>query len=192
MFKKNDVASVRYTKHQVTAKETLYSISKQHNISVEELKNANPEIEKLGLREGQELNIPSSAALVEKKVVFDGKFHEVQSQETLFSIARLYNVSVGDLDELNTESLKNGLKIGQKIEIPNKKKTIDGRARVINKETVFHEVKAKETKYSISKKYGITIEQLEMQNPDIINGLTIGINWQLINRWSWLKMKMKN
>lgn len=190
LFKKNDVASVKYTKHPVTAKETLYSISKQHNISVEDLQNANPELVKIGLKEGQELNIPEKALTYERKVVFDGKYHEVQSQETLFSIARLYNVSVKDLDELNADILKSGLQIGQKIEIPNKKKTVDGRARIINNETIFHEVQSKETKYSISKKYGITIEQLEMQNPEIINGLVIG-NKLAINK-SLIKAKNEN
>jgi LysM repeat protein len=104
----------------------------------------------------------------------DKKTHVVQPKETLFSIARLYNVSVQDLDSYNEAILKDGLRIGQSINIPNKKKTLDGKPRIINSETVFHVVVAKETKYSIAKKYGITIEQLENQNPEIINGLSEG------------------
>lgn len=190
MFKKNDVASVKYTKHQVSAKETLYSIAKEHHISVEELKNANPSLATTALREGLELQIPEQGAPYQNKVVFDGKFHEVQSQETLFSIARMYNVSVKDLDEINVDLLKNGLQIGQKIEIPNKKKTINGQARIITRETFFHVVQPKETKFSIAKKYGITIEQLEKQNPEIINGLVIG-NKLAINK-SAIKAKNEN
>ncbi|WP_460836700.1 LysM peptidoglycan-binding domain-containing protein, partial [Massilia agri] len=64
--------------------------------------------------------------------------------------------------------------IGQHIAIPNKRKTLDGRVRVINKETVFHVVEPKETKFSIAKKYGISIDQLESQNPEIVNGLIVG------------------
>ena len=101
-------------------------------------------------------------------------YHLVKPQETLFSIARLYNVSVQDLDQLNTDLLKEGLRIGQNIQIPNRKKTLDGKARIINSETIFHTVLAKETKYAIAKQYGISIEQLESQNPEIINGLTEG------------------
>ena len=100
--------------------------------------------------------------------------HLVQPKESLFSIARLYNVSVEDLDKANTALLKNGLQIGQEITIPNKKKTLDGRVRVINAETVFYVVKPKETKYSIAKQFGITVEQLESQNPEIVNGLIEG------------------
>lgn len=190
LFKKNDVLAENYSKHQVAAKETLYSISKQHNVTIEDLQNANPDLVKSGLKEGQQLNIPQKPVSNTKKIQFDGKYHEVQSQETLFSIARLYNVAVKDLDALNSETIKNGLQIGQKIEIPNKKKTVDGKARIINKETIFHFVQPKETKYSISKKYGITIEQLEIQNPEIINGLTIG-NKLAINK-SMVKAKNEN
>ncbi|MEO8516388.1 MAG: LysM peptidoglycan-binding domain-containing protein, partial [Flavobacterium sp.] len=191
MLKKNDVTAEKYTQHQVTAKETLYSISMQHNISVEELEKNNIEILKNGLKEGQTLQIPltKTTAVVENAMPnLSANVHEVQSKETLFSIARLYNVSVKDLDELNADVLKDGLKIGQKIAIPNKRKTISGAARIINTETVFHTVLPKETKYSISKKYGITIEQLEAQNPEIISGLVEG-NKLAINT---SKIKAKN
>ncbi|OWP76316.1 LysM peptidoglycan-binding domain-containing protein [Flavobacterium oreochromis] len=190
MLKKNDVNAVRYEKHQVLNKETLYSIAKQYQLSVEELKEANPLLMQNTVKEGVILNIPQQGIPYQKKIVFDGKFHEVQSQETLFSIARLYNVSVKDLDEKNEILLKEGLQIGQKIEIPNKKKTIDGRARIINEESIFHIVQPKETKYSIAKKYGITIDQLEMQNPEIINGLAIG-NKLAINK-TIVKAKNEN
>jgi LysM repeat protein len=177
LLKKNDVASGTYTKHQVAAKETLFGIAKQNNISVEALEKANAETLVNGLKEGQILQIPSdkdNMVTPAREAALSGNFHEVQTKETLFSIARLYNVSVKDLDDLNADVLKEGLKIGQKIAVPNKKKTISGAARIINTETQFHTVLPKETKYSISRKYGITIEQLEMQNPEIINGLAEG------------------
>lgn len=191
LLKKNDVTATTYTQHQVTAKETLFGIAKQNNISVEELEKANAETLVNGLKEGQILQIPSKDNTIistPKALNLSGNFHEVQPKETLFSIARLYNVSVKDLDELNADNLKEGLKIGQKIIIPNKKKTISGSARIINTETQFHTVLPKETKYSISKKYGITIEQLETQNPEIINGLVEG-NKLAINT---SKIKAKN
>lgn len=189
LLKKSDVNAVVYTQHQVAAKETLFGIAKQHNITVEALEKANTAILASGLKEGQTLQIPQNNTL-QATVPMTGNLHEVQPKETLFSIARLYNVSVKDLDELNAENLKEGLKIGQKIAIPNKKKTISGSARIINSETVFHIVLPKETKYSISKKYGITIEQLEMQNPEIINGLVEG-NQLAINK-SIIKAKNEN
>lgn len=161
--------------HIVGAKETLFGLSKQYNISVEALQNANP-ILAGGLQIGQELTIPSRAANLSKteNTVSPKVTHQVVAKESLFSIARQYNVSVQDLENLNKELLQNGLQIGQTISIPNKRKTLDGRVRVINQETVFHVVEPKETKFSIAKKYGISIEQLESQNPEIVNGLIVG------------------
>ncbi|SEO81400.1 LysM domain-containing protein [Flavobacterium sp. CF108] len=161
--------------HVVGEKETLYGLSKKYNVSVEAIQNANP-ILASGLQVGQELVIPQSASNLPKtEIIAAAKTtHLVVAKESLFSIARQYNVSVQDLENLNKELLQNGLQIGQTIAIPNKRKTLDGKVRVINQETVFHVVEPKETKFSISKKYGITIDQLESQNPEIINGLIVG------------------
>ncbi|SHH16942.1 LysM peptidoglycan-binding domain-containing protein [Flavobacterium defluvii] len=160
--------------HIVAEKETLYGLSKKYNVTVEVLQNANPILAN-GLQVGQELIIPQVLNLPKTENTSSSKTtHLVAAKESLFSIARQYNVSVQDLENLNKDILINGLQIGQTISIPNKRKTLDGRIRVINQETVFHVVEPKETKFSISKKYGITIEQLESQNPEIVNGLIVG------------------
>ncbi|MFH6992504.1 LysM peptidoglycan-binding domain-containing protein [Flavobacterium sp. FlaQc-48] len=161
--------------HIVAAKETLFGLSKQYNVSVEAIQNANPVLAG-GLQIGQELSIPQNPANLSKtEIAVSSKVtHQVVAKESLFSIARQYNVSVQDLENLNKELLQNGLQIGQTISVPNKRKTLDGRVRVINQETVFHVVEPKETKFSIAKKYGISIDQLESQNPEIVNGLVVG------------------
>ncbi|CAA9197457.1 LysM peptidoglycan-binding domain-containing protein [Flavobacterium collinsii] len=162
--------------HIVGAKETLFGLSKQYNVSVESLQNANQTILANGLQIGQELVIPQGLAdLSKNESTSSSKVnHQVVAKESLFSIARQYNVSVLDLENLNKNLLQNGLQIGQSIAIPNKRKTLDGRVRVINQETVFHVVEPKETKFSIAKKYEISIDQLESQNPEIVNGLIVG------------------
>jgi len=157
--------------HTVAPKETLFGLATKYNVKVEAIQNANTAVLANGLQVGQELVIPQES---KTGIVSSKNTHLVQAKESLFSIARLYNVSVEDLDKANTALLKNGLQIGQEIVIPNKKKTLDGRVRVINAETVFYVVKAKETKYSIAKQFGITVQQLESQNPEIVNGLTEG------------------
>jgi len=162
-------------KHIVQPKETLFGLSKQYHISVEALQNANQETLAGGLQIGQELVIPQNSDTSKPESAVSSKVtHQVIAKESLFSIARQYNVSVEDLEKLNKDLLLNGLQIGQHIAIPNKRKTLDGRVRVINKETVFHVVEPKETKFSIAKKYGISIDQLESQNPEIVNGLIVG------------------
>ncbi|MRX67308.1 LysM domain-containing protein [Flavobacterium resistens] len=162
--------------HIVEEKETLYGLSKKYKVSQEALQEANKEILAGGLQVGQELIIPQNASNLSKteNTNTSKASHLVVAKESLFSIARQYNVSVQDLENENKELLQNGLQIGQTILIPNKRKTLDGRVRVINKETIFHVVEPKETKFSIAKKYGISIDQLESQNPEIVNGLIIG------------------
>ncbi|WP_202701887.1 LysM peptidoglycan-binding domain-containing protein [Flavobacterium sp. UGB4466] len=162
--------------HTVGAKETLFGLAKQYNISVEVLQNANQAILSNGLQIGQQLIIPQgSGDLSQNESTISSKVsHQVVAKESLFSIARQYNVSVLDLENGNKNILQNGLQVGQTIAIPNKRKTLDGRVRVINQETVFHVVEPKETKFSIAKKYGISIDQLESQNPEIVNGLIVG------------------
>jgi len=156
--------------HVVAPKETLFGLATKYNVKVEDIQNANTEALVNGLKVGQELVIPQSQV----QQTATKTTHIVKSKESLFSIARQYNVSVEDLDKANSELMKVGLQEGQEINIPNKKKTLDGRVRVINAETVFYVVKPKETKYSIAKQFGITIEQLESQNPEIVNGLVEG------------------
>ena len=162
--------------HIVAPKETLFGLSKQYHVSVEAIQNANQETLANGLQIGQELIIPQNPDHFSKQenVVSSKATHLVVAKESLFSIARQYNVSVQDLENLNKDILINGLQIGQTISIPNKRKTLDGIVRVINQETVFHVVEPKETKFSIAKKYGISIDQLESQNPEIVNGLIVG------------------
>lgn len=162
--------------HIVAPKETLFGLSKQYHVSVEAIQNANQETLANGLQIGQELIIPQNPdhSSKQENVISSKATHLVVAKESLFSIARQYNVSVQDLENLNRDILINGLQIGQTISIPNKRKTLDGRVRVINQETVFHVVEPKETKFSIAKKYGISIDQLESQNPEIVNGLIVG------------------
>ena len=155
--------------HKVNKGENIFQIAKKYDMTPLDIYKLNPETEN-GIQENQILIVPNKPL-----VLHDSKnVHQVQPKETLFSIARLYNVSVQDLDNYNLEALKDGLQIGESIAIPNKKKTLDGQARIINAQTFFHIVQPKETKYSIAKKYGIAIEQLETQNPEIINGLVVG------------------
>ena len=168
---------ISFIKYKVEKSETIADIAKKFNVDKDVILKSNPDAIS-GVIESQILFIPNNTSS-------NSNTHIVEPKETLFSIARIFNVSVQDLANLNERELQSGLRIGMKIVIPNKKKTIDGNARVINAESLFHVVEAKETKYSISKKYGITIDQLESQNPEIVNGLIIGtklaINTKQIN-----------
>lgn len=113
--------------------------------------------------------------------------HKVSPQETLFGISRRYQVSVGDIQNAN-EVLKQGLKIGQTIRIPYEGKIASTPAvsnpvstspepstavASVTKSTT-HKVISGETLFSISKKYGVTIESLKEWNKLSENGVKVG------------------
>ncbi len=184
--KENSVIFIPNSKtHVVLPKETIYGLANRYNIKIEDLKNANPTIELNGMKIGQSIKIPNisnkniqSENKINNKIeITSSGNHIVKPKETLFSIARDYNVLVADLDEFNKSSLNYGLKIGQEIKIPAKKinlniqkqKNIDP-----NPNTIFYTVGNKDTKYAIAKKYNMTVQELESQNPEIGNVLQEG------------------
>lgn len=93
--------------------------------------------------------------------------HEVDPKETLFGISRRYQASVGDIVNAN-EVLKAGLKIGQTIRIPfiSKSELPTG--------TSLHKVEPGETLFFISKKYGVTVDELMLANELKGNDLSVG------------------
>lgn len=93
--------------------------------------------------------------------------HQVTGGETLFSISRKYQASVGEIQNAN-ESLKQGLKAGQTIRIPyiTAAKLPEGNS--------LHKVAPGETLFSISKKYGVTVDSLKQWNKLLGNDLSVG------------------
>lgn len=108
--------------------------------------------------------------------------HEVQSGETLYSIARQYQVTVAALLEMNPGLQADYIMAGQKINVP-----ATGAGQVATSTSVtpskvvasvpaaqnrpkyktLHEVQKKETIYSLCRQYGVTEEQLKNANPDL-------------------------
>lgn len=176
--------------HKVEPKETLYGIEKKYNVSDEALKKANPELEKVGLEIGQTLTIPSNVALktiasTPEKVVY----HEVLPKETKYSIAKKYGITIAELEKRNPEIIPN-LTIGYKLIIKGtapkvekmavvatKKETVKYNPIQVPKEIEYsnYEVKAKETLYSLSKKFGMSQEQLIVLNPALSKGVNDGM-----------------
>lgn len=106
--------------HKVAAKETLYSISRTYQVSLEDLKRWN-NLSDNGLAIGQELIIKKSTSTRPQPVLHEqpqpiarNGTHTVQQGQTLFSIARQYNISVDQLREWNQLG-GNELKVGQSL-----------------------------------------------------------------------------
>lgn len=142
-------------KHTVVSGESFYVIAKKYNISVEELKKANPQVEndKLDIKDVVFIPGTENVAIKEKKVREDKK---IEGEK---------------------------MKVEKPVVVSEEKTAIDDGAATM------HEVVAKETKYGISKRYGISIAELEKLNPQITNGLEVG--QQLVIRGAVKKEEVK-
>lgn len=102
--------------------------------------------------------------------------YKVEPGNTLFAIARTFAVSVSDLSSANPEAVS-GLSIGEEILIPisaiNKRQARKSDV-AMDGEYLIHTVQKKETLFSLSKKYGVEINQLVELNPEAESGLKKG------------------
>ena len=162
-----------YDKHRVENGETISQIAQKYNVTPYAIYQLNPDAQS-GLNPSSILLIPKKSVV--SKAVATSKTHLIEPKETLFGIAKKYAISDEALKQANPNLEKEGLQIGQTLDIPSN--TVSKTNTPTPEKVVYHEVFPKETKYSIAKLYGTTIEELEKRNPEIIAGLSVG--YQLI------------
>lgn len=113
--------------HLVKKGETLYSIGRKYQITVSELRAANNLSESDVLKAGQKLIIPNAdienAATLSSnstKTVSSEKTESyvVQKGDTLYGIAKKYDIKVAELYSLNGLNSNDVLKAGQKLKVP--------------------------------------------------------------------------
>ena len=111
-----------YKYYKIQPGETLYSISKKLNANVQDVKKANKGVNEDQLPAGYMLRIPkSSIKKVKKAPAQQGplfKYHKVRRKETLYSLARKYNVDVDILRKVNSDLDLSRLKKGTMLKIP--------------------------------------------------------------------------
>jgi len=161
--------------HKVGEKETLYALSKRYGTTVDAILQYNPTAD-AGLEIGQILKVPYVPRRIPATVrPAGGITHVVAAKETMFSISKAYNVSVDEIRQWNNLP-DNSLSIGQELTIK-RRNTVSESATVTQTSTSgngTHTVAAKETMYSITRQYGITVQQLKEWNSIDGNELKIG------------------
>lgn len=161
--------------HTVEKKETKYGISRQYDVSIEDLEKLNPDIRN-GLKPGLVLLIPNSKASEPlDSSVLSQQIHKVEAGETLYSLAKKYKVTVEQLKESNG-GLLDGLKVGVDLLIPTEKSVEIVESEDLNHDPkyFYHKVVAGETAYSLALKFKITLDSVYILNPEASNGLGIG------------------
>ena len=135
--------------------DSLWSISKKFNVSIENLKLANDLTSNL-LNVGQILKIPKE----EKPTTGDYSIYTIAKGDSLYSIAKKYNLSVDELIKYNNLDSTN-LSVGEQLLIPN-----------IGNLSSTYIVKSGDTLSGIAARYGTTYQKLAqmngIQNPNLI------------------------
>ena len=138
--------------------DSLYSIARSNNMTVDKLKSLNNLTSNI-LFIGQKLII-SSGSKVSNNV------YVVKKGDTLWSIANNFNVSVNDLKNANNKS-NNSLSIGEQLIIP-------GKSTGENVSTTIYTVKSGDNLYSIARRYNVTVNEIKSLNNLSSNLLSIG------------------
>ncbi|MDD2983427.1 MAG: LysM peptidoglycan-binding domain-containing protein [Crocinitomicaceae bacterium] len=179
----------KYYIHFVQTGNTLYGLTKLYNVTADQIAETNPEVLN-GLKEGQKILIPATKE--EKGSTKTGenqKTHLVEKSETLYGISRKYNVTMEQMVQANP-GIEAGINVGQTLVIPAPNEAAKALKPVLSqqKEITFHDtvvvhtVLEFETMYSISKRFMVSVEDLQQFN---------GMKNQKIRKGDVLKIPLK-
>jgi LysM repeat protein len=158
-----NISSQTFLKEVIQTNQTIDSFCFDRAISSFDFSALNPNILNKSLKVGDEVIIPKKIDLI-----FDDSdyiLHKVKRKQTLIKISNLYDVDVNLIKNFNNLG-SDKLDKGTSIKIPlvplseNSIKEIPNRVK-------YYLVKPKEGKWRIAYKYGITVDQLELINPQI-------------------------
>jgi LysM repeat protein len=157
------ITDSKITNYEVKRGETKSGLSRRFGVSIAMLEQQNPHIINM-LQAGHIINIDKS--ITEKKQQAKDGEHIVVKGETLWGISKQNGITVAQLIAANADRLSEFLQIGQTLIIPDKNSepTIKGT----------YLVKRGDTKFSLAKRFNMTIAQLEEKNPHIVTMLMAG------------------
>lgn len=144
----------------VKSGDTLYKIANTYNLSVADLINAN-NLTNNNLSVGQKLIIPTGN---QPTPVPSYKNYYVTKGDNLYAIAREYNTTVQELMKINNLT-SNLLSLGQVLKVP----TTATSPSTPTENT--YTVKSGDTLYSIARKFGTTVTNI--QNKNNLSGTTL-------------------
>ena len=162
----SDQTNVTYV---VQKGDSLWSIANANNTTVDEIANLN-DLGSNMIYVGQILQIPNSG---NNTVIPDTNLtYNVQSGDTLYSIALKYNTTPVAIMRKNNLT-NNLLTVGQTLIIPNDIESTGNNQEQTDTENTYI-VQKGDSLYSISRKFGITIDALKNNNNIVDNTLIVG------------------
>jgi len=166
-----------YKTHRVKKGETVMSIAKEYKVTPFDIYKLNPDA-KEGIKVNAVLIIPKSkvdTTPLETEQVFIGyKKHKVKRKETLYGLAKKYNITEEDIKKHNKFLYSKNLRKGNKLQIPIFKTVKKIPEQVVDKSIKEYTVLPSEGKWRVAYKFGISIAELERLNPEIEDSLKVG------------------
>ena len=162
----SDQTNVTYV---VQKGDSLWSIANANNTTVDEIANLN-DLDTNTIYVGQILQIPNSGDLQENPSSTSDTVYVVKSGDTLYSIALRYDTTPNAI--INKNNLTSSvLTIGQQLIIPSDPEST-GEDELITNNT--YVVQNGDSLYSISRMYGVSVDDIKNANNLTSNILTIG------------------
>ena len=169
---------IKFKKHRVRRKETLFSIGQKYGVSVDNIKKYNKELYARALKKGDRIQIPLGLKdeVIDRETVVEANAavtekHTVEPKETKYGIARKYGITIDELETLNP-NLGEVLKIGSVINVPAMAVTTSA---TVDDDYDFYEVKPKEGFFRLKIKLGLSEEEIVALNPYAKEGLKDGM-----------------
>jgi membrane-bound lytic murein transglycosylase D len=103
--------------HRVRRGETLSHIARRYGVTVSALRSANGNLSPRRLQVGQQLRVPTGGSAVASSQSVEPRFHQVRNGESLWTIARRYDVSMGQLRAWNGLGRRSVIHPGQKLRV---------------------------------------------------------------------------
>ncbi|WP_411895387.1 LysM peptidoglycan-binding domain-containing protein [Winogradskyella sp. A2] len=155
---------IGYRSHKVKRKETLFSISKKYDVSIEDIKKANRFLYSENLKKGVKLRIPKFKTVIYKKSFNNTiKKYTVLPKEGKWRIAYKFGITVDELQDLNP-NMKEVIQPGDELNVPN---IADNEEKVIEESYNYYEVLPTEGFYRLKIKTGLSQDELEELNPEL-------------------------
>jgi LysM repeat protein len=164
---------LNYKSHKVKRKETLYSISKKYNVTIDEIKKFNTQLYSNNLKKGDKINIPRfRTVMVTSNLGNTIRIYKVLPKEGKWRVAYKFGITVLELEQLNPD-MGETLFEGQEINVPN---IADNEEKAIEDEFGYYKVQPREGFYRLKLKLGLSQTELEGLNPELIDsGLKNGM-----------------
>lgn len=197
----NKSEAITFIDHKVQKKETIYRLTKQYEVSEDDIKRYNKQLYSKELQEGETIKIPvfgkqeavatrtartsntterpapastrptPSTTRSSQSAQSKTREHIILPKETMYGIARKYGMTVKELQSLNPTV--DVLQPGIMLKVGTD--VIDEPVIITDDKFQFYEVQPQETMYGLAQKFQVDPDSLIALNPALKDGLKFGM-----------------